>query len=210
MKYKAVFFDFDGTLMDTSKGIYAGGRYAMESLGLTIDEKNTIWRSFIGPPIGDCFRITFGIKDDAVVQKLVDKYRSYYESEGMYSAVFYPGILDVLHSLKKDGFKLAVASMKNEDLVVDMCNYFGISNLFDELLGLDLAGEATKAGLLKEGFKRLNLKPSECVLVGDTTIDKEGASQAGCNCICVDWGFGFSKGEPGTISDPNQILTLVL
>ena len=210
MKYKAVFFDFDGTLMDTSNGIYAGGRYAMEKLGLPIDEKNTEWRSFIGPPIADCFKITFGIKDDAIVKDLVTEYRRYYESEGRFNAVFYPGILDVLHTLKNAGIMLAVASMKNEDLVVEMCNYFGISNLFDELLGLDLAGEATKEGLLKEGFERMHLKPFDCVLVGDTTIDKNGALKAGCDCICVDWGFGFSKGEAGTISNAKQILDLVL
>ena len=36
MKYKAVFFDLDGTLMDTSEGVLAGGRYAMEKVGIEI------------------------------------------------------------------------------------------------------------------------------------------------------------------------------
>lgn len=209
MKYKAVFFDFDGTLMDTSSGIYEGGRYAMERLGLPIDEEHTVWRSFIGPPIGDCFRITFGVKDDAVVDELVRQYRLYYGREGRFKASFYPGIVDVLKTLKQRGYRLAVASMKNEDLVVEMCSYFGIDGLFDEMLGLDLAGEATKAGLLKEGFSRMGLEPSECVLVGDTLIDSDGAKAAGCDCIRVDWGFGFTGGEAGTIHDAKQILDLV-
>lgn len=209
MKYKAVFFDFDGTLMDTSSGIYDGGRYAMRRLGLPIDEEHTVWRSFIGPPIGDCFRITFGVKDDSVVNELVRQYRIYYEAEGRFKAVFYPGIVDVLRTLKERGYRLAVASMKNEDLVVEMCSFFGIDKLFDQMLGLDLAGEATKAGLLKDGFSRMGLMPSQCVLVGDTTIDSEGARSAGCDCICVDWGFGFEKGSLGTIDDAKRILDLV-
>lgn len=209
VKYKAVFFDFDGTLMDTSIGIFAGGRYAMEKLGLPIDEEHTVWRSFIGPPIGDCFRITFGVKDDALVDELVKQYRVYYEAEGRFKAVFYPGIVDVLRALKARGYKLAVASMKNEDLVVEMCEHFGIADLFDEMLGLDLAGEATKESLLRKGFERLGLEPCECVLVGDTQIDSDGAKAAGCDCIKVDWGFGFTKGQTGTIGSAQRILDLV-
>ncbi len=209
MRYKAVFFDFDGTLMDTSTGIYAGGRYAMEKLGLPIDEEHTVWRSFIGPPIGDCFRITFGVKDDDIVKELVRQYRIYYEKEGRFLASFYPGIVDTLKTLKSMGCKLAVASMKNEDLVIEMCTHFGIVNLFDQMLGLDLAGEATKAGLLKKGFEKMGVTPSQSVLVGDTTIDKDGASLAGCDCICVDWGFGFNKGESGTISSAKTIIDIV-
>lgn len=208
MKYKAVFFDFDGTLMDTSVGIFAGGRYAMEKLGQPISP-DTDWNKFIGPPIDDCFRIAFGVKNEAIIPALVDAYREFYEKTGRYQAVFYPGIIDTLKELKSRGYKLAVASMKNEDLVVEMCEHFKIAYLFDELLGLDLEGEATKAGLLKEGFKRMGLKPSEAVLVGDTLIDKQGADLAGCPCICVDWGFGFKKGAEGTISNPAQILDLV-
>lgn len=208
VKYKAVFFDFDGTLMDTSVGIYAGGRYAMEKASLPISP-DTNWRTFIGPPIDDCFRITFGIKDDSIIPRLVDYYREFYEATGRYQAVFYPGILDTLRALKAKGYKLAVASMKNEDLVIEMCQHFKIDTLFDALLGLDLQCEVTKAELLKEGFKRMNLKPSEAVLVGDTDIDKTGAEGAGCDFIAVDWGFGFQKGQSGTISEASQILSLV-
>ncbi len=208
MKYKAVFFDFDGTLMDTSVGIYAGGRYAMEKLGQPISP-DVEWNKFIGPPIADCFRIAFGVKNEAIIPALVNAYREFYEETGRFQAVFYPGIINVLKKLKARGYKLAVASMKNEDLVVEMCENFKIKDLFDELLGLDLEGEATKAGLLKEGFRRMGINPEDSVMVGDTLIDKQGAELAGCDCICVDWGFGFKKGEKGTISEPSQIFDLV-
>lgn len=208
MKYKAVFFDFDGTLMDTSVGIFAGGKYAMQKLGQNISP-NADWNKFIGPPIADCFRIAFGVKDEVVIPELVKAYRKFYEKTGRFQAVFYPGMIDVLKELKSRGYKIAIASMKGEDLVIEMCEYFKIIDLFDEILGLDLGGQATKAGLLKEGFKRLGIRPEEAVMIGDTLIDKQGADLAGCDCICVNWGFGFKKGETGTISEPSQILDLV-
>ena len=208
MRYKAVFFDLDGTLMDTSDGIFAGGRYAMEKVGIPIPEIDD-WNVFIGPPLGDCFRLTFGIRDEDKIRQLCEAYHDFYMREGRYRAHFYPGILEVARELKKRGHVLGIASMKNEDLVQEMCKHFKVDDLFDVQLGIDLIGTMTKADLLKEGFRRLGLPASECVLVGDTTIDARGAQQAGCDCIRVSWGFGFKPGDDGTINSPDDILSLV-
>ena len=208
MRYKAVFFDLDGTLMDTSDGIFAGGRYAMEKVGIPIPEIED-WNVFIGPPLGDCFRLTFGIKDEDKIRQLCEAYHEFYMEEGRFRAHFYPGILEVAKELKKRGHVLGIASMKNEDLVQEMCKHFKVDDLFDVQLGIDLIGTMTKADLLKEGFKRLGLSASDCVLIGDTAIDARGAQQAGCDCIRVSWGFGFKPVEEGTINSPYDILNLV-
>ncbi len=208
MKYKAVFFDLDGTLMDTSEGVLAGGRYAMEKVGIEIPA-DARWDLFIGPPLGDCFRISFGIRDDKEVELLCQAYHDYYDSEGRFLAKFYPGILDVLEELKKRGYILGIASMKNEDQVQLMCKHFGMDKYFNEQLGIDLTGTMTKADLLKEGFRRQHLEAKDCVLIGDTYLDVRGAQGAGCDCIKANWGFGFKADEPDSISDPLEILDLV-
>ena len=208
MKFKAVFFDLDGTLMDTSDGIFAGGRYAMDKVGIPIPEVRD-WNIFIGPPLGDCFRITFGIRDEQIIRQLCEAYHEFYMKEGRLRARFYPGILDVVRQLKSRGYILGIASMKNEDLVQQMCRDFKVADLFDVQLGIDLVGTMTKADLLKDGFARLGLRPDECVLIGDTPIDAKGATDAGCQCIRVSWGFGFRPGEGGTIGSPYDILNLV-
>ncbi len=208
MKYKAVFFDFDGTLMDTSEGIFAGGVYAMEKVGLPpvpiIDR-----RRFIGPPLHDCFRILYGVEDKQTLDALVREYRVYYHKEGRFLASFYPGIVEVLKALKEKGYLLAVATMKNEDLATEMCDHFGILKYFNHILGLNLAGTNSKADVLRLGFELMNLRPEDCVLVGDTEIDAKGAAEAGCDCIRASWGFGFVPGDPGTIDNPLDVLKLV-
>ncbi len=208
MKYKAVFFDLDGTLMDTSEGVFGGGRYAMEKVGIPI-QADAKWNLFIGPPLGDCFRITFGVRDEQKIPLLCEAYHEYYMRKGRFLAKFYPGIPEVLKTLKGRGYTLGIASMKNEDLVQAMCRHFKVDDYFTEQLGIDLTGTMTKADLLREGFRRLGLNASECVLVGDTQTDVRGATEAGCDCIKVNWGFGFSSDEPDSISDPLQILDLV-
>ena len=208
MKYRAVFFDMDGTLMDTSRGIYASGRYAMESLGFEVaaDEK---WEGFIGPPLGDCFRITFGVKDDNTIERLCEAFHDYYIREGCFQSDFYPGILETLEELKKRGYILGIVSMKNEDILQNMCSHFGIDGYFDIESGIDLTGTMNKAQLLENAFKKLGLTASDCILVGDTEFDHIGARDAGCDFIKVNWGFGYTKTDIGTISDPNDILNLV-
>lgn len=208
MRYKAVFFDMDGTLMDTSRGIYASGRYAMESLGFKVaaDEK---WEGFIGPPLGDCFRITFGVKDDNTIEKLCEAFHDYYIREGCFQSDFYPGIPETLERLKTEGYMLGIVSMKNEDILQNMCSHFGINRYFDIESGIDLTGTMNKAQLLEKAFVILGVKAEECVLVGDTEFDHIGARDAGCDFIKVNWGFGYTKADTETISEPNDILKLV-
>ena len=208
MKYKGVFFDLDGTLMDTSEGVFAGGRYAMEKVGLEIPYVPN-WNVFIGPPLGDCFRITFGIRDEEKIEQLCEAYHDFYMREGQFLAKFYPGMVDVLRTLKERGHILGIASMKNEDLVQAMCRHFGVDEYFSVQLGIDLTGTMTKADLLKKGFSMMGLKAKDCVLIGDTKTDVRGADEAGCECIKVNWGFGFGADEKDAISTTSEILNLV-
>lgn len=208
MKYKAVFFDFDGTLMDTSEGVYNGARYAMAKAGLEI-RADANWGGFIGPPLHECFRIAFSVNDRKTQDLLCRYYREFYSKEGMYQAVFYDGILDVIRTIREAGLKTAIASMKNTDLICAMCGHFGVSDLFDGKYGLNLAEDNTKADVLREGMKELGTTPCESILTGDTEVDANGAREAGCDCLRAGWGFGFSRGEAGVIDSPYDILRAV-
>lgn len=208
MKYKAVIFDFDGTLMDTSEGIFKCGRRAMEHEGLEI-KSDARWDLFIGPPLAMCFKLTFGITDSKVLEKLCKAYRTFYFAEGQYEACFYQGIPEVLRELKKQGYKVLCASMKYEELVESMCVHFGIRDCFDAILGLDTTENNTKELLIKKGCEMFSIKPEEAVLIGDTGFDEEGALRAGCAFIPVSWGFGFKADKPGVINRAEEILKLV-
>ena len=207
-KYSAVFFDFDGTLMDTSEGVFNGGRYAMEKLGLSIGE-DADWKRFIGPPLHDCFRLAFGVQDGNVLRELCNAYRKYYRKEGMYQARFYDGILETIKVLRNNGLKTAITSMKNTDLIQAMCNHFGIAELFDGMFGLNAEETNTKADVIRQAMKAFSLTPGQCALVGDTYVDEQGAREAGCICIKVGWGFGFEMGQEGTIGTPREITGIV-
>ena len=208
MKYRAVFLDFDGTLMDTSEGVMNGARYAMAKAGLAIGP-DADWGGFIGPPLHECFEIAFGIKDRQMQDTLCAYYREYYQKEGMFQAFFYDGIIEVIKKLREAGVLMGIASMKNTDLIYKMCDHFGVSDLFDGMFGLNLSEDNTKADVLREGFARFSLAPEQCVLVGDTPVDENGATEAGCVCLKAGWGFGFKPDMPDTLKTPYDILKAV-
>ena len=71
---KAVLFDFDGTLMDSSEGIFKSLVYAFEADGKPVPDEATL-RKFIGPPIYDSFKNLFGYKDEKI-DWMIAKYLS--------------------------------------------------------------------------------------------------------------------------------------
>ena len=51
MKYKAVIFDFDGTICDTGEGILKSAKYALDAFGYNTPDDYHELTHFIGPPL---------------------------------------------------------------------------------------------------------------------------------------------------------------
>ena len=65
-RFSAVLFDFDGTLVDSSEGIFKSLIYAFEADGKPSPEEKTL-RKFIGPPIYDSFKNLFGYRTTKLI-----------------------------------------------------------------------------------------------------------------------------------------------
>lgn len=76
MKYKAVIFDFDGTICDTGEGILKSAKYALDYYNIEAPEYTEL-TFFIGPPLLVTFRKNSGV-DANMADKLVKKYRERY------------------------------------------------------------------------------------------------------------------------------------
>ena len=112
----AVVFDIDGTLLDSAAGIVAGFRHALRSVGFT-PPTDAVLRSDLGPPVGPYFT-SLGL-DDALLERAVAAYRSYYRAEGMHEAAAYPGIVDLLDTLRGTVL-LGTATAKRTDTAEDI------------------------------------------------------------------------------------------
>ena len=104
---KTVLFDLDGTLTDSGEGIINCAKLALETLGLPIPSY-TEMRTFVGPPLSESFQ-RYGVPADKV-EEAIRVYRSRYVPTGMFENTPYPGIRELLETLKAEGCTLYVAT----------------------------------------------------------------------------------------------------
>lgn len=210
MKYDAVIFDLDGTLMDTSDGVIKSIEYTIEKLGyepLTSD----VVRTFIGPPIQNSFRNTYGLNDEETA-KAASTFRNAYKDVFLFNAEIYTGMLDFLKKLRSAGIKTSVATYKREDYTRKLLDKFELKQYFDFIMGSDMEGKLTKSDIVKSCIEFSGVDRSKTVLVGDTVHDAVGAQQQQVDFIGVTFGFGFKTKQEakdaGAVTTADNILEL--
>lgn len=193
--HSTILFDLDGTLLDTSPGIFYTANFTMRALGRK-EQSPTQLRKFVGPPLAACFRVACGLEED-IISTACDIYREEYTRAGaLYQAEIYEGIPQLLEQLHHRGVTLGVATLKYEKLAHDILEYFGLLQWFSVISGADLSGKFTKADIIINAIERLGKDQSgEVLMVGDTPHDMDGAITAQVDFVGVDWGFGFSRGH---------------
>jgi len=212
---KNVYFDLDGTLVDSAPGIIEGLKIALKTYGYDIPDFATL-RKCVGPPFTYSFPNILHIKEEDF-KDAVSTYRHYYDVEnGMFNASIYYGIEDLLKELVKRGYCLFVCTSKPEPTAKKLLAKLGIDHYFTEICGATFDAKIdTKKQVIDLCFSRAPWhKKEETVLIGDTVFDVNGANEAGINCIGVSWGFGnkMDMADAGvlTILDyPNEVLEFI-
>lgn len=211
MNFKLAIFDLDGTLMNTSPGIFATANTTVQQLGLEPEHDPKQLSKFIGPPITQCFVKVYDM-DPSLIDQAVVLYRKEYNERGMFNASVYDQMAETLQALKKQGYLLAVGTLKYELLAAQMLKHFGLAPFFDSIRGADASSSLSKADIVQNVLDDLGVAKEDAVLIGDTTHDQKGAAESGVAFIAVDWGFGFPKGmqkEPSMYAMAHKVEDLL-
>lgn len=191
-KYQVVLFDLDGTLIDTSRGIFNSVRYAEQKMRFTPIADEHLGR-FVGPPPVQSYMTNYGVSEE-VAREATKYHREYGLQYGIYEAEVYVGIPELLATLKNDGVKLGVCTLKRQDVAEKVLEHFGLLEYFDVVVGIDRQETLTKAGTIDIALHSLQRNDKAgVVLVGDSVYDAEGARDAGVDFLGVLYGFGFKK-----------------
>lgn len=209
---KAILFDLDGTLTDSGEGIINSVIPALEHYGIAIPSREEL-RVFVGPPLHDTF-LRFGVPADQL-DNATEIYRSRYIPIGKFENAPYPGIPELLETLKAQGHKLFVATSKPEPMAVEILEHFDLARYFDRICGASMdtsrsSKEAVIAYLLEQNGSAENM-----VMVGDTKYDVIGAKAHGIPTIGVSWGYGeidemLEAGAAAIAHTTQELLELLL
>lgn len=190
---KAILFDLDGTLLNTTDGVLESAIYAAKQMGYPELPHDTMLK-FVGPPIQNSFIDYYGCNAERA-QEAANIFRQYYKEKALLKADYYGGVIDLLEQLKAKGKKIAVATYKREDYAITILQHFGIAEFCDSLHGADNFNILTKADIVNICIDELGEPKNEVVLIGDTEHDAIGAEKAGVAFLGVTYGFGFKSVE---------------
>lgn len=196
---KTILFDLDGTLTDSGEGIINCVIYALEKFGLPIPPRENL-RYFVGPPLHESF-IKQGVPTERA-EEAVAAYRERYVPTGMFENSPYPGVRELLETLKAEGHTLYVASSKPEWMCVDILKHFDLANYFAQICGATMDTSRTNKEAVIEYLIQENGRADNMIMVGDTKFDVLGAKAHGIPCIGVSWGYGSVEEmhEAGAVS----------
>lgn len=213
--YRAVIFDLDGTLVNSLDDLAVATNYALEQHGFNIYPVED-YKYLVGD--GMVKLIERAIPDDRLsdetFKSVFDCFMNYYRGHYLVRTKVYDGILGAVNELKAMGLKLAVVSNKADDMTkIIVKEFFG--DIFTKVTG-KREGYPTKPDptLTLEIISEMNLRPQECIFVGDSGMDCATAVNSGCYPLGVLWGFRkreelLLNGAKALISNPNEIVPFV-
>ncbi len=184
---KAILFDLDGTLTDSGEGIMKCAQLALEHFGIQVPDFQAL-RVFVGPPLHETF-VKFGVPADRALEA-IEVYRSRYLVKGKFENFPYPGIPDMLKSLKEKGYRLYVATSKPETTSIEILEHFGLAQYFDRICGASMDRSRNSKADVIAYLLQLCGRAEKVIMVGDTAFDVIGAKAHGIPTIGVSWGYG--------------------
>lgn len=197
--FETVIFDFDGTLVDTSRGIFNGVNYALRAMGEAEDNDPDHLRNMVGPPLREGFANNYGVDGEIATAK----YREYYSVTGLFECEAFDGIDGLLTALKEKGVRVAVATIKPQEFTVRIVEALGWSDRIDVIVGAPMDGSCDdKGALIGRVIERLGgVDASRTVMVGDRVSDIKGGRQNGIATVFCGYGFASDKVGEGALAD---------
>ncbi|WP_346664776.1 HAD-IIIA family hydrolase [uncultured Mailhella sp.] len=214
MKYDAIIFDLDGTLLDTLEDLADAVNHALSgctTVRRSIDEV----RSFVGNGVRTLMiRALPGGEESPYFEQAFAAFREYYAAHCRDHTRAYPQIPELLNELSARGVKLGIVSNKSDKEVKELNRAF-FGGLFPAALG-ERPGVRRKPepDSLLEAMKELCVDKSRTLYVGDSDVDIRTAANAGVPCVSVTWGFRTedflrASGASAVIHSPLDLLDLL-
>ena len=186
---KMVIFDLDGTLLDTLDDLCNSVNYSLRTNNFPERSLAEV-RTFVGNGIRLLIERSV---PEGTSKELIDKtfecFKTYYAVHCNDKTKTYPGVMDMLKELKKNGYKIAVLSNKAQYAVTKLCNIY-FNNLLDDAVGArENVAKKPSPDALYICAENNNINLNNDIYVGDSDVDVATANNAGVRGIAVTWGF---------------------
>lgn len=185
MKYKAVLFDFDYTIGDSTKPIVESYTVGLTAMGWPEPDRDAVRRT-VGYTLQDGYTILTGDKDEKHREEFFQRFKTHAKDIMVTDTILCPGAEAVLNWLKKTGVPAGIVSTKGGDVLDAIFRRLGLRDQLTLIVG---GQDVTKVKPDPEGLNfalgRLGLDKTDILFCGDTVIDAETARRAGVDFCAV-------------------------
>ncbi len=183
--YRAILFDFDFTLADSTAGAVECVNHALLACGFPTAEREAI-RRCVAYPLPEVLARLTGALDDAAAAAFSQAFITRADEVMAPLTTLFPGVVAALSELRDRGFKTGIVSTKFRYRIQAILANHGAGHLFDVIIGgEDVHQHKPHPESLERALGRLELPASTALYVGDHPVDGQAAQAAGVPFVVV-------------------------
>ena len=180
--YTYCIWDFNGTILDDVELGMNSVNSLLWKRGLPTIPNREAYRSRFDFPIIDYYKeLGFDFSKEpyeVVAQEWVDRYM-----RELPEAKVFDGVFELLDFFDRQNVKQTIISASEREMLIHQLDGLGISNRFEEILGIDNIYGDSKLSIARDWKKR---HPNEKIMfIGDTKHDCETAEVLGADCFII-------------------------
>lgn len=187
---KAVIFDLDGTLVNSIPFHFKIHKAVFKDHGINLT-KSFFEEKCNGSSPRDFYRTI--MKHNKIPESEFDnlfnknlKTRDKHQRKHLHEIKVFPGVKSTLKKLKKEGYKIAVASSSSHKYVTTILKNNNIASYFDHIVGGDeVVKTKPDPHIFLLARKELNIPKNNCVIVEDAKNGVLAAKNAKIDCLCM-------------------------
>lgn len=188
---KGVVFDLDGTLANSIEDIADSMNKVLKEKGLDIHDYAT-YKTFVGRGVKNMVEnaLPESHRDASTLEECFQRMMLIYNDNCIVKTSLYPGISDLLNTLRDKNLKISVFSNKANELTQKVVKVLLADWQLEMVIGAggDIPSKPDPKGALLIADK-MGISPEELLYVGDSGVDMETANNSGMHAVGVLWGF---------------------
>ncbi|MDH5484783.1 MAG: HAD-IA family hydrolase [Gammaproteobacteria bacterium] len=188
LPYRALIFDWDGTLMDSESRIVNCLRKACADVIGKEERTDNELKDVIGLGLREALLRLYPGQGDELIETMAESYRNHYLYHDETPSELFDGVEALLESLENQGYWLAIATGKGRQGLDQVLEYTGLTDRFHVTRCASETFSKPHPLMLEEILDKLGIDARDALMIGDTEYDMEMALNADMDRLAVSYG----------------------